>query len=531
MFRNKKPVINIGRTNINGMTRGSRIFAGTMIFTLINQNWVNDLKEQLTWLSGFDELRADELPLFDIMVISANEYGNYVSMYIFGVDFTDEAQTISVEDLFTENVFQFVARDVSTFKAGKQIMQGKGSKDAHAVYGEYYSKLYVLSTTGSTEQQLSELNKKLSGGAAKIQEQSSKLYKVLGRDIYYSPAKLMSGDDVLELQKMMNKLGSTVKTTGIYDQDTRSKLMEIQSKLGLEPDGVVKTKDWNAMLDTIKEINEGTGFSDSKIYSGIIVNKNGAYVYKEKTLSSDIVETLPFKTFIDLYELSYGYGSSGSEKFYKTSNGWVVSSDIYSTYDENRLVEFPTLSMGNENHYVLIVQNMLKELYPSYSPNDGMYDSATYEYVKRFQKENDLDPDGIVDKQTWLVLNAKANGITSDMLEDSFTITHNWPQGEYNIKYYDSGSTLERRLETIKSFLYSEYPQNVKLTAIASYENNKTQEYSKTLSITDKELAVSPASFIDSLGYNPYMGGRPVSMEYIVYPYNKEPYKWFIKFS
>ena len=28
MFRNKKPVVNIGRTNINGVTRGARIFAG-----------------------------------------------------------------------------------------------------------------------------------------------------------------------------------------------------------------------------------------------------------------------------------------------------------------------------------------------------------------------------------------------------------------------------------------------------------------------------------------------------------------------
>ena len=35
-YRTKQPVINLGRTNINGVTRGSRIFAGTMIFTLIN---------------------------------------------------------------------------------------------------------------------------------------------------------------------------------------------------------------------------------------------------------------------------------------------------------------------------------------------------------------------------------------------------------------------------------------------------------------------------------------------------------------
>ena len=119
MYRNKKPVINIGRTNINGVTRGSRIFAGTMIFTLINQHWLKELQEQLNWLKGFDELKVDELPLFDVMIVSANEYGNAAIMYIYGIDFTDEAQTISVEDLFTENTFSFVARDVSNFKSFK----------------------------------------------------------------------------------------------------------------------------------------------------------------------------------------------------------------------------------------------------------------------------------------------------------------------------------------------------------------------------------------------------------------------------
>ena len=125
MFRNKKPVINIGRTNINGVTRGSRIYAGTMIFTLINQHWLKELQDQIDYIKDFEDLKVDELPLFDIMIVSANEYGNAVSMYIFGIDFTDEAQTISVEDLFTENTFSFVARDISTFK---QISIKKNNK-------------------------------------------------------------------------------------------------------------------------------------------------------------------------------------------------------------------------------------------------------------------------------------------------------------------------------------------------------------------------------------------------------------------
>ena len=123
LYRTKQPVINLGRTNINGVTRGSRIYAGTMIFTLINQHWLNELMDEQSqnsnWLAQYKELKADELPLFDLMIVSANEYGSYVSMFIHGVDVIDEGQVISVEDLFTENTLSFVARDIQTFKAGK----------------------------------------------------------------------------------------------------------------------------------------------------------------------------------------------------------------------------------------------------------------------------------------------------------------------------------------------------------------------------------------------------------------------------
>lgn len=115
MYRNKVPVINIGRTNINGITRGSRIYAGTMVFTLINKHWLRELQDQAPYLQDYPTLKVDELPLFDIMIVSANEYGSSCSMFIYGVDFTDESQTLSVEDLFTENLFKFVAREISVF--------------------------------------------------------------------------------------------------------------------------------------------------------------------------------------------------------------------------------------------------------------------------------------------------------------------------------------------------------------------------------------------------------------------------------
>ena len=54
LYRTKQPVIHLGRTNINGATRGARIFAGSMIFTMINQHWLKELQDSQAPLSmGF----------------------------------------------------------------------------------------------------------------------------------------------------------------------------------------------------------------------------------------------------------------------------------------------------------------------------------------------------------------------------------------------------------------------------------------------------------------------------------------------
>ena len=42
-FRIKKPVPLISEINVSGYTKGIRTVAGTMVFTLINQHWVNEL--------------------------------------------------------------------------------------------------------------------------------------------------------------------------------------------------------------------------------------------------------------------------------------------------------------------------------------------------------------------------------------------------------------------------------------------------------------------------------------------------------
>lgn len=113
-YRDKRPVRACGSVYPKGFTRGPRELAGSLVFTVFDQHVLWDLISADA--SDFDSNTAkaaiaDQLPPLDILVLFANEYGSLSRMAIYGVEFVSEGQTMSIEDLLTENAINFVARD------------------------------------------------------------------------------------------------------------------------------------------------------------------------------------------------------------------------------------------------------------------------------------------------------------------------------------------------------------------------------------------------------------------------------------
>lgn len=113
--RNKKPVTSIGKTQVSGYTRGPKVISGKMEFTLINQNLISDLTNKISALSNKNKISSDELPLFDVMIVSLNEYKYVTQMMIYGIDITNDSQIISINDIFIKNTIHFVATDLNDF--------------------------------------------------------------------------------------------------------------------------------------------------------------------------------------------------------------------------------------------------------------------------------------------------------------------------------------------------------------------------------------------------------------------------------
>ncbi len=122
--REKYPVRALGGVYPRAYTRNQRTIAGSMIFTVFDKNVLEEFLEAHP--SDFDahnpvtSALLDQIPPFDITIAFANELGQVSRMAIYGVEFVNEGQTMSIEDIFLENTVQYVARDIDPMRIVSQ---------------------------------------------------------------------------------------------------------------------------------------------------------------------------------------------------------------------------------------------------------------------------------------------------------------------------------------------------------------------------------------------------------------------------
>lgn len=118
--REKFPVRTLGRTGTKGYTRGPRTIGGTIIFTVFNKEVLSEMLVQNYQLDSANRdnygvwaaVLIDQIPPFDITINFVNEYGSVSRLVLYGVELVNEGQTMSIDDLITENVVNFVARHI-----------------------------------------------------------------------------------------------------------------------------------------------------------------------------------------------------------------------------------------------------------------------------------------------------------------------------------------------------------------------------------------------------------------------------------
>lgn len=123
IHRDVTPVRVLGHTYPKGFVSASRTIAGTLVFTVFDRHVLSDVINktitQQDLAVPMSSPLVDQLPPFDVGIIYSNEYGNNSYMRIYGLQITDEGQTHSISDTYTENVMQYVARDIDLMVGDK----------------------------------------------------------------------------------------------------------------------------------------------------------------------------------------------------------------------------------------------------------------------------------------------------------------------------------------------------------------------------------------------------------------------------
>lgn len=119
IYQKKDPVRVLGNMNAKDYVYGQRTIAGSLVFAVFNKHWLVEIYDQLVNKSMMKNWHyiADEIPPFDITVNFANEYGYDSKMALYGVRLMTEGQVMSINDIYIENTYQFVATDIEYMDA------------------------------------------------------------------------------------------------------------------------------------------------------------------------------------------------------------------------------------------------------------------------------------------------------------------------------------------------------------------------------------------------------------------------------
>lgn len=126
IYRPTTPVHGLGQINPRGVVRGARTIAGSLIFTVFDRHVLKSIMDSYegggngqygtltpdSLMEMSKNMKTDELPAFDINVTFMNEFNNSATLNIYGVHILTEGQTMSIEDMITENTMQYIAMDI-----------------------------------------------------------------------------------------------------------------------------------------------------------------------------------------------------------------------------------------------------------------------------------------------------------------------------------------------------------------------------------------------------------------------------------
>lgn len=113
--RSVSPVRRLGESRAKIYTFGARTIAGSMIFSMLYRDAFTEIYRRSRFEVLDEPFYVDMLPEMTIIVQAANEYGFTGREVISGVKIVNTGKTFSVDDLYTEQTYTYVATHETPF--------------------------------------------------------------------------------------------------------------------------------------------------------------------------------------------------------------------------------------------------------------------------------------------------------------------------------------------------------------------------------------------------------------------------------
>lgn len=145
--RSVTPVRVFGSSYPIGYARGGRTTAGTLVFATLEEDAFSRIYRpdalREGYIDGSSSLFVDQLPPFNVVLVASNEMGGVSRQIVHNVTLLNYGTTYSVDDVYTESTYSFIAEDVTPLMSDNRISGEKYhpfKKSLSDIMSEIYGK-------------------------------------------------------------------------------------------------------------------------------------------------------------------------------------------------------------------------------------------------------------------------------------------------------------------------------------------------------------------------------------------------------
>ena len=357
--QDKRPVRSLGQMNVKDYVMGQRTIAGSLVFAVFDKHFADKIMEGLgIWM-------PDEIPALNLTVTFANEYGRTSKMIIYGVKLINEGQVMSINDLYTENTYQFVALGMEPLKADET------ETSPMELRASTFAKLRTPVYNPVVEQELLQIEQP---------------------EVVKSSGKIIS-DEIKNNQNLTNKeaiiLSATVEqpynnettglTTLVLSPKQKEGFIYITNLMTNNIDKTIIVNDADAYYEELPigyynaRYMNTTRVKESNIEKIIIKRSESKTKLKDYTNIYPVVENISDDSItVSLYDSSLKTivcFTSGSTELTKSNNGRAITFnnlncntmyEIYGTDGSNRCASISVRTYPNKNSHYKMFKEYLK---------------------------------------------------------------------------------------------------------------------------------------------------------------------------